>query len=181
MANYEQLAQTRMEKVIDSYQHALSNIRTGRANPGIISEIEVDYYGAPTPLNQMGQISVVEGTQLVVKLYDTSMLKEVEKAINSANIGLVPQNDGSVIRLNVPKLTEETRKDLSKGVSKFAEEAKISIRNIRRDLNDEAKCDDELNEDGEKHMLELIQKQTDAFIKRIDGIGEDKVKEIMTI
>ncbi len=170
-----------MTKAIQSFEHALSTIRTGRANPNMINDLEVEYYGAPTPLSQMGQISVVEGTQLVVKLYDTSMLKEAEKAINAANLGVTPQNDGAVIRINVPRLTEETRKELTKQVNKLSEEAKIAVRNVRRDLNDLIKKDEELTEDSEKKELDKVQKQTDDFIKQIGDIAESKSKEIMTI
>lgn len=181
MAQYDKLTQEKMNKAIDGFHHVLTSIRTGRANPSVLNDVEVDYYGAMTPVNQMGQISVVEGTQLVIKLYDNSMLKDVEKAINAANLGLTPQNDGTVIRINVPRLTEDTRKDLAKSVSKYAEDAKIAIRNIRRDMNDLIKKDDELAEDSEKRELDGVQKVTDDFVKQIGEIAEAKVKEIMTI
>lgn len=181
MAQYDNLTKDKMSKAISAFEQVLSAIRTGRANPGMVSDIEVDYYGAPTPISQMGQINVVEGSQLVIKLYDNSMLKDVEKAINAANLGVSPQNDGVVIRINVPRLTEDTRKDLTKSVGKHAEEAKIAIRNIRRDINDMVKADEELTEDQEKKELEKVQKSTDDFIKQIGEIAEAKSKEIMTI
>lgn len=178
---YQDLAKEMMEKVISNYHQTLSKIRTGRANPNMISGIEVDYYGAMTPLNQMGQISVVEGRQLMVKLYDTTQLKEVEKAINAANLGYPVQNDGSVIRINIPALTEETRKQLAKEVGKYEEEAKIAIRNVRRDINDDIKKADDLTEDDERRELDNVQKVTDDFIKQIEVISKEKEKEIMTV
>ena len=136
MSKFTELAKSRMDKVISNFESNLSVIRTGRPNPNMISGIEIDYYGAPTPLSQMGQITVVEGTQLVVKLFDPSQLRAVEKAINAANLGLNAQNDGVVVRMLVPALTEATRKDLTKDVNKLLEEAKVAIRNERRDVND---------------------------------------------
>ena len=152
-----------------------------RASAGMLNHVEADYYGCPTPINQISSITVVEGRQLVVKPYDSSSLKAIEQAINKSDLGLVPQNDGTMIRLNVPSLTEETRKDLCRKVSKMAEEAKVSVRNLRREANDMAKKDDSLTEDAEKDCLEKIQKQTDEMIKKIDGIAAEKEKEIMTI
>lgn len=174
-------AQHRMEKAIEAFEHHLTQVRTGRANPSILSEIEIEYYGMMTPLNQVSQISVVEGKQLVVKPFESSILKAIEKAVNLANLGLSPQNDGTVIRLNVPSLTEETRKELSKQVSKMAEEAKVAIRNVRREVNDSIKKDDTLTEDMEKNALDKVQKTTDEFIKKVDAIAESKTKEIMTV
>ncbi|MPM75410.1 Ribosome-recycling factor [bioreactor metagenome] len=141
----------------------------------------VDYYGMRTPLNQIAGISIVEGKQLVIKPFDPSSLKGIEKAIFEANINLTPLNDGIVIRLNVPSLTEDVRKDLVKVVHKEAEEAKINVRNIRRDFNDAVKKDEELTEDLEKDTLDKIQKATDEYIKKIDDITQIKAKEIMTV
>ena len=181
MSKFSELAKSRMEKVISNFESNLSVIRTGRPNPNMISGIEIDYYGAPTPLSQMGQISVVEGTQLVVKLFDPSQLKAVEKAINAANLGLNAQNDGVVVRMLVPALTESTRKDLTKDVNKLLEEAKIAIRNERRDVNDLVKKDEELREDDQKRELENVQKATDDFIKQAEAIATAKNEEIMSI
>ncbi len=178
---YQEIAIERMEKAIKSLESDLHVLRTGRANPNMISNVMIDYYGEMTPINQLGQISVVEGRQLVVKLYDTSQLRNVEKAINAANLGLNAQNDGTVVRMLVPALTGETRKQLAKEVSKFAEEAKVAVRNIRRDVNEDVKKDDEFSEDVERRELEKIQKTTDEFIKKIDLISEEKVAEIMTV
>jgi len=181
MKKHIDLAHDKMNKTVDAFQHSLSTVRTGRANPTLISELHVDYYGMPTPLAQLGQINVVEGKQLVFKPFDNSVLKDTEKAIFNANIGLTPQNDGLVIRVNVPSLTQETRKELSKQVSKLAEDAKVAARNVRREINDHIKADDELSEDVEKKALDQVQKLTDKTIKHIDAIAADKTKEIMTV
>ncbi|MBR3694247.1 MAG: ribosome recycling factor [Erysipelotrichales bacterium] len=171
----------KMTKAIASFEHELTTVRTGRANAALLDSVEVDYYGCPTPINQVGSISVVEGKQLVIKPFDKSILKDIETAINKANIGIAPQNDGTVIRLNVPSLTEERRKELTKVVSKMAEEAKVAVRNVRRDGNDAVKKNKELTEDMQKDAQEKIQKKTDEFIKKIDSIAEAKQKEIMTV
>lgn len=175
------LAHDKMKKSIEAFEHSLSTLRSGRANPLLISEINVDYYGMPTPLSQLGQINVIEGKQLLFKPFDSSVLKDTEKAIFNANIGLTPQNDGIVIRVNVPSLTQDTRKDLSKQVSKLAEDAKVAARNVRREINDHIKADDELSEDVEKKALDQVQKITDETIKVIEGLAADKTKEIMTV
>ena len=140
------------------YILSLIHICTGRANAGMLAGVEADYYGCPTPINQISSITVVEGRQLVVKPYDSSSLKAIEQASNKSDLGLNPQNDGSGIRINVPALTEETRKELCKKVSKLSEEAKIAVRNLRRDATEIAKKDDTLTEDAEKECLEKIQK-----------------------
>jgi ribosome recycling factor len=171
----------RMNKALEALDENFLTIRTGRANPSLVNEVTVLYYGTETPMNQLAQISVVEGTQLMIKPFDPSVLKEIEKAIFNANIGITPQNDGQVIRLNVPKLTEETRKDLAKSISKMGEESKVAIRNIRRDVNDSIKKDDTLTEDEEKKALDQVQKITDEFVKKVDQAVTDKTKEIMTV
>ncbi len=134
-------ASERMKKAIEAFQRDLSTIRTGRANPNMLDRVMVDYYGSPTPVNQIAGISVVEGRQLVIKPYDRSSIKDIEHAIYEAGLGLTPQNDGELIRIMVPALTEERRREFAKNVWKFAEHAKVSIRNIRRDANDEIKKD----------------------------------------
>lgn len=174
-------ATDKMNKRIEKLNAHLMTIRTGRANPNQLAEIVIDYYGSPTPLNQIGSITVVEGRTLVIKPYDTSTLKPIEHAINQANLGMNPQNDGSVIRINVPPLTEQTRKELTKEVAKFAEEAKIDLRNVRRDVNEHIKKDDTLTEDAEKEALDKVQKILDEHIKRIDLTVAEKDKEIMTV
>ncbi|MEG0076723.1 ribosome recycling factor [Anaerorhabdus sp.] len=174
-------AKEKMDKVINHFSESLTSIRTGRANTTMLDHVEVDYYGSPTPVNQIASISVVEGRTLVIKPYDASSLKNIEKACNEANLGIAPQNDGTVIRLTVPALTEETRKEMCKKVSKFAEEAKVQVRNLRRDANEAAKKDDTLTEDLEKDCLDKVQKATDEAIKKIDEIAASKEKEVMTI
>ncbi len=181
MKEHLDTSKTRMDGAITAFEQHLTTVRSGRANPTMLNSVEIEYYGVPTPLNQVGQISVVEGKQLVVKPFDPSTLKLIEKAIYVANLGLTPQNDGVVIRCNVPSLTQETRKDLTKVVSKLSEEAKVAIRNVRRDVNDHIKKDEALTEDLEKSALEKVQKMTDEYIKKVDAIAEAKTKEIMTV
>lgn len=171
----------RMEKAIESLKHSLDKVRTGRANPAILDGIEVDYYGSPTPINQIASVSVQEGKTIVIKPYDASSLKDIERAINTSNLGLPPQNDGSVIRITVPALTEETRKGFCKDVAKMAEETKVAVRNIRRDGNDEVKKDKSIPEDIAKDLQDQIQKATDKAISKVDEVAKAKEKEIMTI
>ena len=172
--------QERMEKAIDAYNRELATIRTGRANPTMLDRVHVNYYGSPTPINQVASIKVVEGRQLMVKPYDRSALKDIEHGIFEANLGLTPQNDGEIIRINVPPLTEERRKEYAKDVWKFAEKAKVAIRNIRRDSNDEIKKL-EISEDEIKGGQETVQKLTDKFVKEVDEIGKVKEKDILTV
>lgn len=173
-------AQERMEKAIDSYQRDLATVRTGRANPAMLDRVMVDYYGSPTPVNQIAGISVVEGRQLLIKPYDKSSIRDIERGVYEAELGLTPQNDGDVIRINVPPLTEERRKEFVKNVWKFAEHAKVAVRNIRRDANEEIKkCDG--SEDAIKDGQNKVQKLTDKFVKQIDEIGKEKEKDIMTV
>ena len=171
----------KMAKSISSFEKNLVNIRTGRANPQILEAVNVDYYGTPTPLNQIASISVQEGKTLVIKPYDASSLKDIEKAINESNIGLPPVNDSTVIRITTPALTEETRKGFCKDIGKYAEEAKVSIRNIRRDANDEIKKDKSLAEDQAKGFQDDVQKLTDEYTKKVDELAKAKEKEVMTI
>lgn len=173
-------AEERMEKSIDSLEKDLATVRTGRANPNMLSGIMVDYWGEPTPVNQVAGISVVEGRQLVIKPYDKSTLKNIERSIFESNLGLTPQNDGQVIRINVPPLTEDRRKEFVKQVWKYAEQAKVALRNIRRSANDEIKKAD-LAEDEEKRGQEKVQKLTDRYVKKIDEIAKAKEKDLMTV
>ena len=173
-------ASERMGKTIDSFKRDLTTVRTGRANPAMLDRVMVNYYGSPTPINQMAGISVVEGRQLVIKPYDKSVIKDIEHGIYEAELGLTPQNDGEIIRIMVPALTEDRRREFAKQVWKFAENAKVSIRNIRRDSNDEIKKVDG-SEDEIKAGQEKVQKSTDKFVKEIDEIAKVKEKEIMTV
>ena len=174
----------KMKKTISVFEENLSEVRAGRANPNILNKVKVDYYGVPTPINQMAGVSVPEARMIVIQPWDMSMLKEIEKAINLAELGINPMNDGKVIRLNFPELTEERRKELVKDIRRTAEEAKVAIRAIRRDGIDEARTaqkNGELTEDGLSSAENNIQKLTDAKIAEIDTILEKKEKEIMTV
>lgn len=173
-----------MEKAVGAYTRELASIRAGRANASLLDRITVDYYGAPTPINQMAGISVPEARLLVIQPYDKTILGDIEKAIMKSDIGITPSNDGSLIRLAVPALTEERRKDLVKLVKKEAEDAKVAIRNVRRDANEEAKKlekNSEITEDDLHRSGEEVQKLTDSYIKKIDDIANDKENEIMEI
>ncbi len=174
-------AKALMNKRISGYEASLGQIRTSGANPTLLAGVEVDYYGMATPINQISSISVVEGKQLVVKPYESNMVKAIEKAIFAANLGLTPQNDGTVVRIVVPPLTEDKRKEYTKTVKTMSEEAKVAVRNIRRDFNDSIKKDKSIPEDEGKSLVEKIQKATDEAIKKIDDITAKKNKEIMTI
>ena len=174
----------RMQKCLDSLEGDYKTIRAGRANPSILDRINVDYYGVPTPINQMAAISVPEPRMLMIQPWDTKMLKEIEKAINIADIGINPNNDGKVIRLVFPVLTEERRKELVKDVSKRAEEAKVAIRNVRRDSMDDIKKlkkNSEITEDDQKYAEEELQDITDDYIGQVDDIRKDKEAEILSI
>ncbi len=175
------LTKHKMEKAVEKLIENLKTIRTGVANASLLEHVHFEYYGSETPINQVASIKVVEGRQLLVKPYDRSALKDIERAIQTSDTGLVPQNDGEVIRLNVPALTEERRKEFSKDADKMGEEAKIAIRNVRREANDSIKKDKELTEDESKKLQDKIQKLTDEFVKKIDKEVSDKDKEIMTI
>jgi ribosome recycling factor len=171
----------RMDKAIEHFQSELNSVRTGMANANMLNKVKVDYYGSPTPLNQIAGISVQEGRTLVIKPYDPSSLKDIEKACNAADLGINPQNDGSVIRLTVPQLTGETRKEMTKKVSKLAEEAKVQVRNIRRDAMNAVKKDETMDEDVQKDAEKEVQKLTDSFIKKIDKIADAKSAEVLKV
>ncbi len=176
--------ENKMNKAIDSLEHDLASIRAGRANPAILDKITVEYYGVQTPLAQVGTISVPEARTMIVQPWDISVLKEIEKAILASDIGINPNNDGKVIRLNFPPLTEERRKELNKNVSKRGEEAKVAIRNIRRDSLEQFKKQkkaNEITEDDLKDLEDQVQKLTDNFVKKIDGIISAKEKEILEV
>ncbi len=174
----------RMEKSINSLKYEYNSIRAGRANAAVLDRITVDYYGSPTPINQMAAISVPEARVLAIQPWDMSALSLIEKAILASDIGINPSNDGRIIRLVFPALTEERRKQLSKDVAKFAEDAKVAVRQIRRDSIEKIKTmkkNSEITEDDQKNGEEEIQKITDDFVKRIDEIAAAKTKEIMEI
>ncbi len=170
----------KMEKAIEALKRDFSTIKTGRANAAILDFISIDYYGVKTPVRQVAGISIPEANQLVIKPYDRSSLKLIETAILASDLGLTPQNDGSIIRLVIPKLTEERRREMTKNVGKYEENAKVAIRNIRRDGNDSVKKLG-LSEDEEKGCLEDVQKLTDKYVALAAKLAEDKVKELMTL
>ncbi len=179
--SYMDVMNDKMSKAVEALESNLKSIRTGRANPTILDRVELEYYGSMTPLNQLSSISVVEGRQLMIKPFDRNMLKEIERAVAMADLGLVPQNDGSVIRIMIPALTEDRRKELSKDAHKMGEDAKIAIRNIRRDAANAAKKDAELTEDLKKQAQDDIQKATDQFTAKVDKIVDEKCKDIMSV
>lgn len=174
----------KMEKAINSYAERLAEVRAGRANPSILNKVKIDYYGTPTPINQVAGVSVPEARLIVIQPWDASILKEIEKAILAADIGINPNNDGKVIRLAFPELNEERRKEIVKDIKKMAEEAKVAVRAVRRDGIDEAKTkqkNSEITEDELKNAENDIQKLTDKKIEEVDKILENKEKEIMSV
>ena len=174
----------RMNKTISVYEEKLSEVRAGRANPAILNKVKIDYYGTPTPINQVAGVSVPEARLIVIQPWDLSVLKDIEKAILASDIGINPNNDGKVIRLAFPELTEERRKELVKDIKKMAEEAKVAVRAVRRDGIDEAKTkqkNSEITEDELKNAENDIQKLTDKKIEEVDKILENKEKEIMSV
>lgn len=177
-------AEERMEHTMDALHRDFTQVRSGRANPKMLERVSVDYYGVETPINQVGSISVPEGNQIYVKPYDKSLLSKIEKAIQAANLGINPNNDGVGIRMILPVMTEERRKESAKTVHKMAEECKIAIRNIRRDAIADLKKlekDKAISEDELEIYLEEVQKITDKFVDKIDQAASDKEKEIMHI
>ena len=181
--NYDEIIE-RMEKTLNVFEKNLSEIRAGRANPAILNKIKIDYYGVPTPISQVAGISVPEARLIVIQPWDLSVLKEIEKEILKSDIGINPNNDGKVIRLNFPELNEERRKEIVKNSKKIAEEAKVAVRSIRRDGIEEFRKkqkDSEITEDDLKIAEEEIQKITDKNIEEIDKILENKEKEVMSV
>ncbi len=176
--------ETKMQKTIDVYEDSLGTVRVGRANAAVISRVNVDYYGVPTAINQVADVRVTDPRTLAITPWDKTLNKPIEKAILASDVGITPSNDGTTIRLVFPQLTEERRKELKKQVAKMGEEAKIALRNVRREAND--KCKDmkkasEMNEDEQKASEKLVQELTDRFTKQVDAITEKKTKEIMEI
>lgn len=177
-------AKDKMTKSISAFSRELASIRAGRANASLLDRISVDYYGAPTPINQIAGISVPEARLLVIQPYDRSALGDIEKAIMKSDLGITPTNDGSLIRIMIPALTEERRKDLVKLVNKEAEQAKIAVRNVRRDANDDLKKLEKsggITEDDLRGYSDDIQKLTDEFIVKVDQVAKEKEKEILEV
>lgn len=173
----------KMQKTIKSLEGELATIRAGRANPHILDKLTVDYYGTPTPIQQVANVSVPEARMIQIQPWEKKMLKEIEKAILISDIGINPTNDGQVIRLIFPELTEDRRKEIAKDVKKKGEQAKVAVRNIRRDGNDACKKlkGTEVSEDEIKDMEDELQKLTDKFIKEVDKAVDNKTKEVMTV
>ena len=187
MATLEELqtkTQEKMDKALQALRNELTNIRTGRATPSLLDQVKVDYYGAPTPVTQVANVSVPEPRMIVIQPWDRSLLKTIEKAIMTSDLGLNPNNDGTVIRLSLPLLTEERRKELVKVVNKKGEASRVEIRNIRRDFNDAVKKQvkaKEITEDDAKDATDFSQKLTDKYTKKIDDVLAQKEKEVMAV
>ena len=176
--------EAKMKKTIAAYTDNLSTIRAGRANPDVLKKISVDYYGSPTPIASIAEIKVADARTIVITAWDKTAIKGIEKAILTSDLGINPQNDGSCIRLSFPPTTEERRRELSKQIAKMGEDAKVAIRNIRRDANDKVKAlkkDSLMTEDEAKTSDKNVQDLTDKYIKEIDGVTASKTKEIMEI
>ncbi|NCN08686.1 MAG: ribosome recycling factor [Leptospira sp.] len=173
---------SKMDKTIEALKKDFSQVRSGKANPAMIEDVKAEYYGSATALNQLGNITAPEPRMLVISPYDKGSIKEIERAIQSSGLGLTPTNDGVVIRIILPELTGERRKELAKVVKTKSEEKKVAIRNIRRDANDDLKKDSEgKSQDEMKVVQDKIQKATDTYIAKIDELAKDKEKEILTV
>lgn len=177
-------AEQRMKKQVDFFRGEMASVRAGRANPALVNDIQVDYYGTSTPIRQMATVTAPEPRLLVIEPWDKSVLKDVERAIMTSDLGIMPNNDGNVIRLAIPQLTEERRRDLVSMGSKKAEESRVAIRNIRRDVNDQirkSQREGEISEDESRRLLNQVQKLTDTHIAMIDDVMAEKEKEIMEV
>jgi ribosome recycling factor len=186
MAIKDEIAQVRkrMEKAIDDIRKELASIRTGRASISILDNVQVDYYGVPTPINQVAQLGTPDPALVTVQPYDVSLVGPIEKAIRASDLGLNPSNDGRIIRIPIPSLTEERRKQLARHVHKVLEEHRTAVRNIRRDGNEHLKKmlkDKAISEDDEKHALAEIQKLTDEFVRKLEEVAKKKEQEILTV
>ena len=174
----------KMQRRVNHLEEEYSGIRAGRANPAVLDKVKVDYYGAPTPVNQLAAVSVTEARTLTIQPWDASVLRQIEKAIQTSDIGINPQNDGKVLRLNFPPLTEDRRKEIVKEIREMAEESKVQVRNARREAIDKIKAlkkSGDITEDDQKNGEKKVQDLTDKFTKEIDAISEKKQKEIMAI
>ena len=174
----------KMQKSLNNLHSEYNSIRAGRANPHVLDDVTVDYYGTPTPIQQVANVSVPEARMILIQPWEASMVKEIERAINTSDIGINPTNDGKTVRLVFPELTEERRKELAKDVKKKAENAKVAIRNIRRDANDSFKKlskQDDVSEDDIKELEDEVQKLTDKYIKKVDDASSEKTEEILKV
>jgi ribosome recycling factor len=177
-------AEEKMKKAILATQNEMGSIRTGRANPLLLDRVMVDYYGTPTPVRQMANVTVAEGTTLVIQPYDKAAMADIERAIAKSDLGLNPNNDGQVLRISIPPLTEDRRKELVKMVKKYGEEGKVAIRNIRRDATDDVdklKKTENMSEDEIKRRQDTIQKLTDKYTQQLDKVVAEKEKEVMEV
>jgi len=184
IADLEKQTEIRMTKALEALRSELTSVRTGRATPALLNKIKVDYYGTPTPINQVANVSVPEPRIMIIQPWEKNMVKVIEKAIMTSDLGINPNSDGSVIRLNLPQLTEERRKELVKVVHKKGEESRIAVRNIRRDFNDSVKKMEKgktVTEDAAEEAMENSQKLTDKFMKEIDKVLAHKEKEVMEV
>lgn len=181
MSVHSDKAKQSMEKCIEALKNNFGRVRTGRANPHALDRIKVDYYGQPTPISQLAAIKVPEASMLLVEPWDKTALKSIEKAIETSDLGITPSNDGSAIRLPFPMPTEERRRELAKECSQIAEEARVAVRNVRRDVNGKIERDEELSEDDQKREKNGIQKLTDTYIAQIETLLKTKTSEIMEI
>lgn len=181
MSVHSDKAKQSMEKCIEALKNNFGRVRTGRANPRALDHIKVDYYGQPTPISQLAAIKVPEASMLLVEPWDKTALKSIEKAIETSDLGITPSNDGSAIRLPFPMPTEERRRELAKECSQIAEEARVAVRNVRRDVNGKIERDEELSEDDQKREKNGIQKLTDTYIAQIETLLKTKTSEIMEI
>jgi len=184
MSDIYEVTEDKMKKAVTSFQRELSTLRAGRASPALVEKLEVEYYGVPTPLNQIAGISAPEPRLLVIQPWDKNSIGDIEKAILKSDLELNPNNDGNVIRLNIPQLTEERRKELVKFVRKKAEDSRVAIRNLRREANDTLKAQEkesEISEDEKKRSQDKIQKLTDKYIEEIEEVMNQKEKEIMEV
>lgn len=180
MAEWKENTKKRMDKTVKDLEHEFNTVRTGRASASLFDKITVDYYGTPTPLNQIASISVPEARLIVIQPWDKNSLPQIEKSILTSELSLNPNNDGKVIRINIPPLTEDRRKELTKLAKDIAEKHRVALRNIRRDSNDEIKKGD-MPEDESKKALDSIQELTDSYVKKINTMLDEKEKEIMEI
>lgn len=179
-----EILEQKLQKTVDSYKYELADLRAGRANPRILDKITVDYYGTPTPLNQVGNIAVPEARVLAITVWDKSALHLVEKAIIAANIGLTPNNDGKTIRLIFPELTEEKRKELVKNIKAMAENSKVALRNSRRDINDKFKALNKaktITDDEQKEYEQVVDKTLNKFVEEVEKLTKDKEKEVLSV
>jgi len=177
-------AESLMQKAVEATQRAFNTIRTGRANPSILDRVMVEYYGSPTPLNTLASIGTPDASTIMIQPFDPSSLSSIEKAISLSDVGLTPSNDGSIIRLNIPPLTSERRQEFVKTASKYAEEGKVAIRNIRRDAIDSIRKEEknsDISKDESRDLQDEVQKITDKYVQKIDDVLAEKEKDIMTV